>query len=173
MNYCVRCFTFAAIFLLSSLKSHADLKLNNNSTYNVIVAIGYVENGVKVSEGWFILHPGEIKTINSKPVLDRYYYYYAVGNGTIVWSGDVDLYICSNQNFKIKGNSFGSYSGVRSVKFKLVDIGGSTLTNYTISLNTPIQNPNNIQVIQTTPLPPHPTGIHQAHEQRIKSASDN
>ncbi|HTE01633.1 MAG TPA: DUF1036 domain-containing protein [Mucilaginibacter sp.] len=165
MKQYARCLIIVSLVLLVSLDSFASLKVYNNTRYNVILVLGYMENGSPVSEGWYVLNPMETKVVSDKPLLNRYYYY-AIGNGSVVWRGSKDFFISSTPNFKIKAGLVGKYADVSTVKFKVVDIGLHSGSDYTILLIPPVTfNNAQIQVPDTLPKATAPRGLHQARTQ--------
>jgi uncharacterized membrane protein len=123
------------IFLFASQLSFADLRIHNNTSYSVILTLGYYQDGVAISQGWFIFQPGETKVVNESTALSRYYFYYAIGNGNQVWCGDHNFYISDSQSFKIQGEAYSMYINVKKKGFRPVDLGDKEIKDYTITLN--------------------------------------
>lgn len=90
----------------------AELNICNKSTRRTVsVAVAYKDGSRWVSRGWWTLQQGECKTPIGGNLSNRYYYYYAHGDGGS-WAGDhrfctisakFELYnpkSCDNGNFK-------------------------------------------------------------------------
>ena len=56
----------------------ADLKLCNNTTNRVGVALGYTDQQGWASEGWWNIGPNACETLLKGPLIARYYYIFAV-----------------------------------------------------------------------------------------------
>lgn len=56
----------------------ADLKLCNNTTNRVGVALGYKDQQGWASEGWWNIGPNACETLLKGPLIARYYYIFAV-----------------------------------------------------------------------------------------------
>jgi uncharacterized membrane protein len=156
-------------FLICHLTSYADLKVVNNTGETVIFAIGYIENGQRISIGWFTLKQGDIKTVLTTKSLNRVYYYYAVGSGKDVWSGNDNFYVGQNSTFIIHENDVSSKKDAVVKGFKMIDLGSDNLKDYTIPLTT--------SLVLTRIIAPvtggfkaitAPVGTHQAKEGQPK-----
>lgn len=67
------------VFLgLSAEAASADFRLCNKTKSRIGVAIGYKDNQVWTTEGWWNIGANNCETILSGPLVSRFYYIYAV-----------------------------------------------------------------------------------------------
>jgi len=100
----------------------ADLKLCNNTSSRVAVAVGYRDLKGWASEGWWNVDPHSCETLLKGDLTARYYYIYAIDydkGGT--WGGSAKL--CSNHNklFTIRGIEACTERGFQQTGFFEVD----------------------------------------------------
>lgn len=152
--------TFFAVFnglLFLSIPSFADLKVSNKTDDIVAVAIGYIDNNIAVSKGWFILGPRETKTVIAGHLPDRHYYYYFTSSSPLHWSGTDAFFISSSPTFMIQGTNFGTFKEVKQIQFRRADIINS-VDDYTIIIGSSTQPLPRTAAI---PIPKAPDGKHQ------------
>src|SRR5664279_1353400 len=63
---------------MASAPARADLKLCNNSTGVVHIAVGYKDKEGWASDGWWTVNPNACSSILKGALIARYYYIYAV-----------------------------------------------------------------------------------------------
>jgi uncharacterized membrane protein len=125
----------------------------NESSLRVDVAVGYVDqaSGGWVSEGWWLITANQCREIITSDLNNRYYYFYATGtDGDKIrtkWSGETSFCI-QREKFTLHQAEYGqdteadcAKAGLRSAKFKVVDVHGSK--NHTVKLHASNSPSNN------------------------------
>ncbi len=111
----------------------ADLKLCNNTSSRVGVAIGYKDKDGWASEGWWTVEPNKCLPLLKGTLIARYYYVYAVDydkGGS--WGGKAVM--CTRDKiFTIRGLDNCVERGYQKSGFFEVDTGEET--DWTISLS--------------------------------------
>ena len=101
----------------------ADLKLCNNTTNRVGVALGYKDQQGWASEGWWNIGPNACETLLKGPLIARYYYIFAVDydkGGS--WGGKAMM--CTRDKlFTIRGIKDCVTRGYQKTGFFEVDTG--------------------------------------------------
>ena len=126
------CFSLALAGLASS-PARADLKLCNNTTSSVSIAIGYKDKEGWASEGWWTAKPTACINLLKGPLIARYYYVYAVdrekgGN----WGGKAMVCI-KDKIFTIRGLDKCAERGYQQQGFFEVDTAEKQ--DWTVSLS--------------------------------------
>jgi len=131
----------AAGFLLAPgigmAPAFADLRLCNKTNNRVGVAIGYKDNKIWTTEGWWNIPVNSCETLVSGTLVSRFYYVYAVDyDHGGEWSGK--FVMCTKDKmFTIQGTEDCVARGFNRTGFFEVDTGEQT--NWTIQLNEPAQ----------------------------------
>ena len=114
----------------------ADYRVCNRSGHRIDVAFGYPHAQFGwTSEGWWVIEPGDCRTIFQGPLTNRFYYVYATGSAGDVWQGPADQeggffcvqaekFVFSNSNFLHEGVLNCVHHNLQSRKFIQVDTGG-------------------------------------------------
>lgn len=93
----------AAAFVFGPQPARADLRVCNQTTDPVSIALGYRAQQGWQSEGWWVAQPNQCAIVYQGPLNARYFYLYAaddVGGGA--WDGSV--YMCTrDETFTIFG----------------------------------------------------------------------
>jgi uncharacterized membrane protein len=113
--------------------AQADLKLCNNTTSRVGVAIGYKDKEGWASEGWWTAEPQKCLTLLKGGLIARYYYVYAVDyekGGS--WGGKAMMCI-RDKIFTIRGMDNCQERGYQKMGFFEVDTGEEI--DWTVSLS--------------------------------------
>jgi uncharacterized membrane protein len=121
MKYRVLASAAATLWLATTMPAKADLKLCNNTTSRVGVAIGYKDQKGWVSEGWWTVEPSNCHALINGALIARYYYVYAVDyekGGS--WGGKSNLCI-RDKIFTIRGFEDCVERGYQKVGFAEVD----------------------------------------------------
>ncbi len=121
---------FAGYF---ALPAKADLKLCNNTTSGVSVAIGYKDKEGWASEGWWTAKPQGCINLLKGALIARYYYVYAVDRekgGS--WGGKAMICI-KDKIFTIRGIDHCQDRGYQQQGFFEVDTGEKQ--DWTVSLS--------------------------------------
>lgn len=117
--------------LLASVSSAQAAFLFCNQTKTLIeAAFGYHEGPVWTSEGWWQIQPGQCARVFSKPLTQRFYFYYArtlapagtSGREPMVWSGKY-AFCTGSKAFRAVGDSECESRGYRMQGFQEIDIG--------------------------------------------------
>jgi len=103
--------------------AHADLRLCNNTSGRVGVAIGYKDNEGWVTEGWWNLSQRSCETLLRGNLVARFYYVYAVDyDRGGEWSGQA--FMCTrDKEFAIRGTHDCLARGYDRTGFFEVDTG--------------------------------------------------
>ena len=122
-----------ALVGIASLPARADLKLCNNTTSSVSIAIGYKDKEGWASEGWWTAKPTACINLLKGPLIARYYYVYAVdrekgGN----WGGKAMVCI-KDKIFTIRGLEKCTERGYQQQGFFEVDTAEKQ--DWTVSLS--------------------------------------
>ncbi len=118
---------------IASSPARADLKLCNNTSSSVSIAIGYKDKEGWASEGWWTAKPTACINLLKGPLIARYYYVYAVdrekgGN----WGGKAMVCI-KDKIFTIRGLDKCTERGYQQQGFFEVDT--SEKQDWTVSLS--------------------------------------
>jgi uncharacterized membrane protein len=123
----------AALMGFAATPALADLKLCNNTTSRVGVAIGYKDKDGWASEGWWTVEPNKCLPLLKGTLIARYYYVYAVDydkGGS--WGGKAMM--CTRDKiFTIRGLDNCVERGYQKSGFFEVDTAEET--DWTISLS--------------------------------------
>ncbi|WP_370931377.1 DUF1036 domain-containing protein [Bartonella sp. DGB1] len=115
----------------------AKLRICNDSSMTIGVALGYKKDQTWTSQGWWSLDPNECKTIIEEPLDNRFYYLYAENkNKTSQWNGPIPMCI-SDEKFIIENVDNCFVRGFQRAGFQEYDT--QQQTSWTIRLND-IQN---------------------------------
>ena len=121
------------LFCAMSVSARAGLKMCNNTSNQVAVAIGYKDKEGWASEGWWTIDAQKCLTLLKGNLIARYYYVYAVDyekGGS--WGGKAMM--CMNvKEFTIRGIAECSGPGDQKIGFFEVDTGDET--DWTVSLS--------------------------------------
>ncbi len=80
--------------LFTSVVSFGQLVFQNKTTVPIQLAFGYFTETTEftgwITEGWYVINPGEKLTLIDKPLVNEYFYYYAASMDTVVeFKGDI------------------------------------------------------------------------------------
>ncbi len=122
-----------ALFCAMSASAQAGLKMCNDTTNQVAVAIGYKDKEGWASEGWWTIDARKCVTLIKIDLIARYYYIYAIDKdkgGS--WGGKAMM--CMNvKEFTIRGIAECTGPGDQKIGFFEVDTGEET--DWTVSLS--------------------------------------
>lgn len=126
-----------AFVLLSVVPAAADLRFCNQTKSQIGVAIGYRNKSGWITEGWFNLGPQVCETIQSGPLVTRYYYFHAVDyDHGGEWGGTATM--CTHEKeFTIQGIDKCVERGFEAKGFMEVDVREHR--NWTIQLTEPAE----------------------------------
>jgi uncharacterized membrane protein len=113
--------TAVAAMLGSVRPAEAQLKLCNDSSETISMALAYREDGQVVSRGWYTAKPGECPTVVGGALQNRYYYVRAEGTQGHGWGGDY-AFCVSDVRFTHLGDDCAG-DGLERRKFFVIDTG--------------------------------------------------
>lgn len=118
-----------------AVPAHADLKLCNNTTSRVGVAIGYKDAKGWATEGWWNVDAHACETLLKGALIARYYYLHAVDyDRGGEWAGS--LYMCTDDKaFTIRDTKECVERGYKRTGFFEVDTGEER--DWTVRLTDP------------------------------------
>ena len=122
-----------ALFCAMSASARAGLKMCNDTTNQVAVAIGYKDKEGWASEGWWTIDAQKCLTLLKGDLIARYYYVYAVDyekGGS--WGGKA-MMCMRDKVFTIRGIDDCAGRGYQKIGFFEVDTGEET--DWTVSLS--------------------------------------
>lgn len=113
--------------------AHADFRICNKTQSRVGVAIGYKDNDVWSTEGWWNVAANSCETLIRGPLVARFYYLYAIDyDQGGEWAGKA--FMCTREKeFTIKGNTDCLARGFDRTGFFEVDT--IEQKNWTVQLN--------------------------------------
>lgn len=131
--------------------AHADFRVCNGTQGRVGVAIGYKDNDVWSTEGWWNVAANSCETLMRGPLVARFYYLYAIDyDQGGEWSGKA--YMCSREKeFTIKGKNDCLARGFDRTGFFEVDT--TEQKNWTVQLTEQGLSPS---PGGPRPIPPRP-----------------
>ncbi len=125
--------------VLAAAPAHADLRLCNNSSGRVSVAIAYTDGQTWVSEGWWNLKSTACETLLRGNLAAQFYYIYAMDERGGEWKGKA--YMCTrDREFRIEGRENCLVRGFDRTGFFEVDTGKDA-KNWTVQLTDSSQAP--------------------------------
>jgi uncharacterized membrane protein len=136
-------FAFFLAALTAPAIAHADFRLCNRTQSRVGVAVGYKDNDVWTTEGWWNVAANSCETLMRGPLVARFYYIYALDyDQGGEWAGQA-LMCTREKEFTIKGIGDCLARGFDRTGFFEVDTGEQK--NWTVQLT---------EQGQTTPVSP-------------------
>lgn len=127
-----------AAFTLSAAPALADLRVCNQSSNQVSIALGYRADKGWQSEGWWVAPPSKCAIVYQGDLHSRFFYLYVaddIGGGS--WSGSV--YMCTrDESFTIFGVEDCLARGYERTGFFEVDT--QNRTDWTLQLTDPANN---------------------------------
>jgi uncharacterized membrane protein len=125
-----------AAITATTQRAHAGLRFCNDATVRLEIAISYPDSARGwVAEGWWLVDPGQCRTVIDNPLKSRYYYFFAHdSSGGTRFSGETP-YCIQTEKFTLYQAQFThsgkrteadcAQAGLRLEKFKVMDTGGS------------------------------------------------
>ncbi len=119
-----------AVFLAAKPAQAAFLYCNRTQS-PIEAAFGYREQVVWISEGWWQIQPGQCARVFSRPLTQRFYFYFArvlappgANNGAppMTWGGKFS-FCTDSKAFKIEGDGQCEARGYQERGFQEIDIG--------------------------------------------------
>lgn len=110
------------LLLFMPLLSFSQLDIMNNSFDDVWVSIGYVENDIWYSEGWWKVQKQNKIRVYGKQLSNRYYYFYAYQvTGSSIWEGKTPFCTPSTV-FKLNSTNCGN---AEYAYYREIDVGSN------------------------------------------------
>ncbi len=122
---------------LSTAPAHAALTFCNETDTTVSVAIGYSEDDVWTSEGWWVAAAGDCKVVVGGELSKRYYYWRATSDD-YTWDDERYFFCTSPEEFTIEGDTNCDSRGYDRVQFNEIDLDGRT--DFTMTLTAQSAN---------------------------------
>lgn len=120
-----------ALFAISG-PAHADLRLCNNASTRVSVALSYTDGKRWITEGWWNLKPSACETLLRGALAAQYYYVYAMDERGGEWKGK--SFMCTrDREFRIEGRHNCLVRGHDRTGFFEIDTGKDA-KNWTVQL---------------------------------------
>lgn len=129
LKFALRFKKFVIILLASGYfvsPALADLKICNTVSSNVNIAIGYKVKSGWTTEGWWLIKPNTCEAIIEGELFARFYYIYAIEEGTGGYWGGEAVMCTKNEEFTINGIADCEQRGFRRTGFTEVDTGDWT-----------------------------------------------
>ena len=124
---------------LASVPALADLRLCNNSTQRVSVALSYTDGTQWITEGWWNLKPSACETLLRGALSTQFFYVYGMDERGGEWKGKV--YMCTrDREFRIIGRHNCLVRGYDRTGFFEIDTGEQA-KNWTVQLTDKQQSP--------------------------------
>lgn len=127
------------LFLFACLTASpvaAGLDFCNETAEKVIVSIGYSDNKVWTSEGWWHVSPGACKTAVGGDLTTRYYYYRAKSDSQ-KWGGQKYFFCTDSKAYTIAGDTECTERGYERAEFNQIDTGDSKTFTMTLTGDAP------------------------------------
>jgi len=124
---------------MAALPAKADLKLCNNTTSTVQIAVGYKDKDGWASEGWWTAKPQGCINLLKGGLIARFYYIYAVDRDKGGSWGGKAMICMKDKIFTIRGLEHCTERGYQQQGFFEVDTGEKT--DWTVSLSSDKQPP--------------------------------
>lgn len=105
----------------------AGLEICNETTATRSIAIAYSEKKQWTSEGWWVVKPGECKTVVGGDLKQRYYYYHASARD-ITFEGENYFFCATPKSFTIVGEENCKERGYQRRNFRKIDTGKKAKT---------------------------------------------
>jgi uncharacterized membrane protein len=129
-------FGLMAVFAIcGTLPAAADLKLCNNTSARVGVAIGYKDDKGWVSEGWWNVASNTCEVLLKGPLVARFYYIHAVDYDRGGEWGGKALMCTADKSFTIRGEAECGSRGYKRSSFFEVDTNEEK--DWTVRLSDP------------------------------------
>jgi uncharacterized membrane protein len=114
------------------LPAQAALLFCNHTQSPVEAAVGYREQEDWISEGWWQIQPGQCARVYGKPLVQRFYFYYAHvlappskdGKAPLTWAGKY-AFCVDTKAFRAEGDTDCESRGYQEKGFSEIDIGAN------------------------------------------------
>ncbi|MBB4284521.1 putative membrane protein [Roseospira goensis] len=121
------------VTLVVSMPALAGLEVCNQTNVTRWLAIGYMQDGLWTSEGWWELEPGDCATPIQSDLTQRYYYYRAEDPDER-FEGDGYVFCAVDDAFTIAGDTDCVARGYEELDFREIDTGAAA-TTFTLVLS--------------------------------------
>jgi uncharacterized membrane protein len=121
----------------------AAMSFCNRTSGAVEAALGYRDDNEEksekwISEGWWRIEPGQCARVYARPLLYRFYFYYARALAQVskdvpptVWSGKY-IFCTDDKAFRVEGDGDCAARNYQSTGFQELDLGGARPHDYTL-----------------------------------------
>lgn len=128
---------FPAAIAFICVPAQAAMVFCNRTQGAIEAALGYRDQTMWVSEGWWRIEPGQCSRVYGKPLTERFYFYYARAltapardKPPYIWSGKYE-FCTDTKAFRAEGDGHCDDKQMESRGFQEIDIG-STIRDYTL-----------------------------------------
>lgn len=133
----------AGVCALASSPARADLRLCNDASTRVSVALSYTDGKNWITEGWWNLKPAACETLLRGQLAAQFYYVYAMDERGGEWKGKA--FMCTrDREFRIVGRENCLVRGYDRTGFFEIDTGKDA-KNWTVQLTDKQQAPPQAQ----------------------------
>ena len=123
----------AVLLALWPLAAQAEFRVCNDSGVSRSLAVAYGSDGAWISEGWWVIAPGDCATAISGPLKQRYIYWRATAAGQD-FAHDGYMFCTTAEPFTIEGDENCAERGFETAGFRMADTG-TTEPDFTLVLN--------------------------------------
>jgi uncharacterized membrane protein len=120
------------LLLAATGHANADFNVCNKTKERVAVALGFRQQGVWMSQGWWNLEPAHCTTLLPGKLSETKYYLYADAKAHNWFMGGGFRFCAKNDEFKLVGNSNCPLQGAIALGFREVAVGKNASFTYEI-----------------------------------------
>lgn len=113
----------AGLLLAVSSEARAEFNVCNKTKERVAVALGYRQQGVWMSQGWWNIEPARCATLLPGKLSETKYYLYADAKAHNWFMGGGFRFCAKNDEFKLAGNSNCLLQGAIALGFRELPVG--------------------------------------------------
>jgi uncharacterized membrane protein len=121
-----------ALLLAGSGPAKAEFKVCNKTSEKVAVALGFRQQGIWMSQGWWNVEPARCATLLPGKLSETRYYLYADAKAHNWFMGGGFRFCAKNDEFKLTGNSNCLLQGAIALGFREVAVGKNASFTYEI-----------------------------------------
>jgi uncharacterized membrane protein len=132
-----RLLTLTSVLVLAALlagtgPAKADFNVCNKTKERVAVALGFLQQGQWMSQGWWNVEPARCATLLPGKLSETKYYLYADAKAHNWFMGGGFRFCAKNDEFKILGNSNCPLQGGLALGFREITVGKNASFTYEI-----------------------------------------
>lgn len=127
----------AGVLLAGTGHAKADFNVCNKTKERVAVALGFRQQGLWISQGWWNVEPARCTTLLPGKLSETKYYLYADAKAHNWFMGGGFRFCVKNDEFKVIGNGNCPLQGASPLGFREVAVGKNASFTYEIYEPTP------------------------------------